>query len=106
MEFRDAVLARRMVRTYAPDRPVPRSQIDDLLRLAMRAPSAGNTQGWQFLVLDDAQSREVFWRATEDGEPNPWLARMRTAPALIIVLSDREAYLARYSEPDKGSTPP
>ena len=42
-----------MVRTYDPDRPVARAVIDDLLELAIRAPSAGFTQGWRFLVLDD-----------------------------------------------------
>ncbi len=29
---------------------------------------------------------------------------MRTAPVLIVCLSDREAYLERYAEPDKGWT--
>ena len=31
---------------------------------------------------------------------------MQTAPVLIVVFSDQNAYLERYSEPDKGSTPP
>ena len=106
MELRDAIRRRRMVRTYQADRPVPREILDELLELAVRAPSAGHTQGWHFLVLDDAPSRARFWAATGDGEPDPWLARMRTAPALIIVFSDREAYLSRYAEADKGSVPP
>jgi nitroreductase len=107
MEFREVVQARRMVRTYEPDRPVPRETIDDLLRLALRAPSAGHTQGWHFLVLEEPEDRAAFWAATsEGGDPDGWLQRMMTAPALIVVFSDREAYLQRYSEPDKGSVPP
>jgi nitroreductase len=107
MQLRDVVLARRMVRSYDPARPVARETIDELLRLAMRAPSAGHTQGWQFLVLDDITSRGAFWSATASGGvPDPWLARVQTAPALVVVFSDRNAYLARYAEPDKGSTPP
>ena len=35
------------------DRPVARAVVDELLELAVRAPSAGFTQGWRFLVLDD-----------------------------------------------------
>jgi nitroreductase len=107
MQLRDVVLARRMVRSYDPSRPVTRETIDELLRLAMRAPSAGHTQGWQFLVLDDITSRRSFWSATSSGGvPDPWLARVQTAPALVVVFSDRNAYLTRYAEPDKGSTPP
>ncbi|WP_375477861.1 nitroreductase family protein [uncultured Jatrophihabitans sp.] len=104
MELRDAVRRRRMVRSYDPDRPVPRTELEMLLNLAIRAPSAGHTQGWRFLVCDDITSRDTFWTATATGEPDRWLAGMRTAPALVVCLSDREAYLDRYAEPDKGWT--
>ncbi|MGH8961465.1 MAG: nitroreductase family protein [Jatrophihabitantaceae bacterium] len=104
MELIDAVRQRRMVRSYDAERPVPRQTVDELLRLAIRAPSAGHTQGWHFLVLDDITSRSSFWAATSDGESDPWLSRMQTAPVLIVCLSDKRAYLDRYAEPDKGWT--
>ena len=93
-----------MIRAYDPDRAVPRDLVETLLNLAIRAPSAGHTQGWRFLVLHDITSTTRFWAATTDGKPDRWLARMRTAPVLIVCLSDREAYLQRYAEPDKGWT--
>jgi nitroreductase len=102
MELAAAVRARRMVRSYDPDRPISRETLDELLRLAIRAPSAGHTQGWRFLVLDDITSRSAFWSATSGDEPDQWLARMRQAPALIVVFSNKSAYLDRYAEPDKG----
>jgi nitroreductase len=104
MELGDAVRNRRMIRTYDPNRPVSRESVDELLRLAVRAPSAGHTQGWQFLVLDDITSRTAFWAATAAGEPDSWRARLQTAPVLVIVWSDKDAYLDRYAEPDKGWT--
>jgi nitroreductase len=104
MELEDAVLRRRMVRTYDVDRAIERDTLDDLLRLAIRAPSAGHTQGWRFLVLDDITSREAFWNATAEGPDDSWLTRLQTAPALILFLSDKDAYLDRYAEPDKGWT--
>jgi nitroreductase len=102
MELAEAVRQRRMIRTYDPDRTIPREALDGMLSLAARAPSAGHTQGWHFLVLDDITSRAAFWRATSDGEVDSWLERMRTAPVLVVVFSDKDAYLDRYAEPDKG----
>jgi nitroreductase len=105
MEFADVVRRRRMTRTYQPDRDVPDDVVQTCLEFALRAPSAGYTQGWEFLVLRDITSRSRFWGATaEDGEPDPWRERMSTAPVLVLCLSDKEAYLDRYAEPDKGWT--
>ena len=104
MELSAAVRSRRMIRSYDPHRTIPRETVDELLSLATRAPSAGHTQGWQFLVLDDITSCAAFWRATSDEEPDAWLERMQTAPVVIVVFSDKDAYLDRYAEPDKGWT--
>ena len=104
MEFADVVRARRMIRTYDPDRAVPREQLEMLLKLAIRAPSAGHTQGWEFLVLDDITSRSAFWSATTDGEQDSWLARMQHGAGPGRLLLRRQAYLDRYAEPDKGWT--
>lgn len=103
MEFVETVRRRRMIRSYDPDRRVPPDVLSSLLELGIRAPSAGYSQGWRFLVLTDITSRERFWEITA-GAPNPWLDRMRTAPALIVCFSDKDAYLDRYAEPDKGWT--
>src|SRR5262249_51076172 len=75
MEFTEVVRRRRMVRAYDPSRPVPRAVIDDLLELATHAPSAGFSQGWQFLVLDTPAGCDAFWKASVDpGElPDSWL---------------------------------
>ncbi len=104
MELRQAIRRRRMTRTYQAGRPVPREVLDDLLDLAVRAPSAGFSQGWHFLVLDEPEGVARFWAATDDGETDGWLERLQTAPALIVCFSDKQAYLDRYAEPDKGWT--
>jgi nitroreductase len=105
MELTEAIRRRRMIRTYDPDRPISREVVDELLRLAVRAPSAGYSQGWRFLVLDDITSRSAFWGATTSDQPaDTWLRRLQTAPVLIICFSDKDAYLDRYAEPDKGWT--
>ena len=106
MEFSDVVRKRRMVRSYEPDRPVPVEVIDTALRNAIRAPSAGFSQGWDFIVLTRPEERQAYWAATTDpdDEPDSWLVGMRSAPVLILCLSDQGTYLRRYAEPDKGWT--
>jgi nitroreductase len=105
MDLLDAVRARRMVRAYDRTRPVAADAVTALLDLAVRAPSAGFTQGWDFVVLSDDEDRQRFWRATTDpGDPDSWLDGMRSAPVLVLCLSDPERYLDRYAEPDKGWT--
>lgn len=106
MEFSDVVRRRRMVRRYDPDRPVPRETVERCLEHAVRAPSAGFSQGWDFLVLTEEAERDLFWRTTTSpaGPSDTWLSGIRQAPVLILCLSDKEAYLDRYAAPDKGWT--
>jgi nitroreductase len=50
MLFDDVVLGRRSIRGYL-DKPVPRELIEEVIALAMRAPSSMNTQPWNFYVI-------------------------------------------------------
>lgn len=106
MELREVVRRRRMVRNYDPERPVPRAVLDRVLDHAIRAPSAGFSQGWDFVVLTDPADRDAFWAVdgTPDAQADGWLRGVRAAPCLILCCSDRGAYLRRYAEPDKGWT--
>ena len=94
-----------MVRRY-DDRPVDPAMVDRMLEHAIRAPSAGFSQGWAFLRLDAAEDLARFWRSTtpEGLGGGAWMAGMGTAPVVIVPLSHRDAYLDRYAEPDKGWT--
>jgi len=107
MEFQEVVRDRRMVRRYS-DEPVDPAVVDRLLANAVRAPSAGFSQGWAFLVLDTPRDVERFWAATTPPEaarePDAWLTGMRSAPVVIVPLASKAAYLGRYAEDDKGWT--
>jgi nitroreductase len=104
MEFSDVVRSRRMVRRYDPEQPVPAEALHAILRNATRAPSAGFSQGWDFVVLTEPAQREAFWAATTDpdDEPDAWLEGVSSAPVLVLCCSDEGSYLRRYAEPDKG----
>lgn len=57
MQTWDAILARRNVRTYRPD-PVPGDDLDRILEAGRRAPSARNSQPWDFVLVTDRHTLE------------------------------------------------
>lgn len=104
MEFQDVVRRRKMVRNYE-DRPLPVGALDRVLANAVRAPSAGFSQGWSFLALEGPEETGRFWEATfpEEGREESFVyTGLFTAPAIVVPLSHKQAYLDRYAEPDKG----
>jgi len=105
MEFQDVVRRRRMVRSYT-DEPVDPAVVDRAVRNATRAPSAGFSQGWGFLVLDRPDAVRRYWAATAEDvtAPDAWLTGMMRAPVVIVPCSSKAAYLGRYAEDDKGWT--
>jgi nitroreductase len=108
MDFQEVVRRRRMVRNFDPERPVDGSVRERILENALRGPSAGNSQGFEFLVCETADERERFWKATSS-DPGPdaddlFGTGLRRAPLIVVPLSSRDAYLDRYAEPDKGWT--
>lgn len=91
-----------MVRNYT-DEPVGQEAIERIVNAAVKAPSAGFSQGQRFVVVTDANARNAVARAggedryVADGF-DPWISN---APVHIVVCVDKGAYLRRYSEPDK-----
>jgi nitroreductase len=105
MEFQDVVRRRRMVRNYTTE-PVDPAIVERALSNATRAPSAGFSQGWGFLVLDTPEDVRRYWTATTEGieDPDEWLSGMMRAPVLVVPCTSKASYLRRYAEPDKGWT--
>src|SRR5215216_6566923 len=104
MEFQDVVRKRRMVRSFE-SRELPAEVVDRILANAQRAPSAGFSQGWAFVVLSGPAETRRYWQAVgpEDRDGFAWRG-LFNAPLLIVCLSNKSAYLDRYAEPDKGWT--
>jgi len=78
-----AIRSRRSIRRFTSE-PVPDDAIKALLEAAMSAPSAGNQQPWEFVVIKD--------RAVLDKIPDvhPHAQMCRQAPAAIVVCGNLE----------------
>ena len=106
MELSDAAQGRRMVRTFS-GAALPPEVLDRVLELACTAPSAGNTGGWDAVVLVGPEQTAPFWDATTTAD---WRERSRRwpglalAPVVVALFVHPDAYVARYREPDKRAS--
>lgn len=102
MEFTDVVHLRRMVRNFSDQSVSPRS-IERILEFAQRGPSAGFTQGQDFVMITNSEDRKVIAEICGEKEYvakgfDPFISR---APVLIVPCTSEAAYRRRYREPDK-----
>jgi len=83
----DAIFNRRSIRSYT-DEEVSDAAVEGLLRAAMAAPSAGNEQPWEFVVIRDRPTMEGIMAV------HPYSAMLKEAPVAICVCGDldREKY--------------
>jgi nitroreductase len=84
------------------ERPVPREVILECLRLAVQAPTGGNRQGWQWVIVTDAEKkrrigewyRESWSEYSSAGRPTYAEDDPRRAQQARVVTSAR--YLADH----------
>lgn len=80
METWDAIRARRNVRTYRDD-PIPAADLDRIAEAGWRAPSAGNRQHWNFIIVterEQLQKLSTVWQGARH------IAGAAAAIALIV----------------------
>ena len=80
------ILERKSVRTYS-DKKVEKEDLEKLLRVAMAAPTAMNSQPWVFIVVDKKETLESL------GEQLPYAEMLKEAQAAIIVCGDMKKAL-------------
>lgn len=92
-----------MVRKYE-QKPIPKDVLHRVLETARHAPSAGFSQGFDFVVLTSPAELDWFYSTTDDpDDPEAYPGREpATAPQCIVLpYANKRAYLERYSQPDK-----
>ncbi|KZC99459.1 5,6-dimethylbenzimidazole synthase [Thalassospira sp. MCCC 1A02898] len=103
-QFINLLLWRRDVRRFRTD-PIPKGDIDDLIKEACLAPSVGNCQPWRFVKVNDPKRRksirDSFERANNEalndyhGERAKLYASLKLqgmdqAPVQLAVFADEE----------------
>jgi nitroreductase len=86
-----AIEARRSVRRYQPI-AVPDADLEQILTLAGKAPSAFNVQPWRFVVVREPALKERLQAAAYNQ------AQVGAAPVLIVLYSDMADVLANLDE--------
>ena len=77
-------------------RPVPRDVVLECLRLAIQAPTGGNSQGWRWVVVDDAEKRAGL-AALYRKRAEPYLGGYRNvAPDAANPVLDSSQYLTDH----------
>jgi len=118
-ELCELAMNRRSIRGYQKDKEVPEEVIRKILEIARWAPSGGNGQPWEFIVIRDKETRDkiadLFLKQQEHkkememavrGDAKMTGAGFRNAPVHIIVLGDprvNESYPIRTREEKSDS---
>jgi nitroreductase len=101
MSVKEAIETRRSIRKYVQE-PIPKEDIEEIIRLTRLAPSAWNIQPWRFIIVTEHESKRQLHLAANK---HPQVA---SAPAIIVLTSDMEDAIAHVEEfvhpdlPDEG----
>jgi nitroreductase len=95
MEFFDLVHKRHSIRAYQAT-PVERGKIESILDLVRLAPSAGDLQGFEIVVVDDAETK----RALADAALGQGF--VATAPVVLAFCANSARSEGKYGK--RGAT--
>jgi nitroreductase len=90
-EFLDFLISRTSVREYL-DEELSEDDIVFLLDSASTAPSAGNLEAWDAVIIREADQKEALMAAAYD-QP-----QLEAAPVLIVVCANYVRSMSRYGE--------
>ncbi|GAL96227.1 NADH/NADPH-flavin oxidoreductase [Acetobacter tropicalis NRIC 0312] len=95
LDVASAILARRATKVFDAEHRIPEEDLETILGLARRMPTAFNIQNWRFVVVEDTELRREIRKVAWD-QP-----QVTDASALLILCADIKAWKkspARYWE--------
>lgn len=86
MEVSQAIEQRRAIKAYDPEHRMTENEIETLMSLAMRSPTAWNIQNWRFVLVRDPEQRKKLRAAAWDQ------AQVTDASLLVVLTADTLAW--------------
>jgi len=83
MDAIEAIMTRRSIRKYT-DKPVTEDQVKQILAAAMAAPTAGNQQAWEFVVITDRKILDAI------PDVHPYSRMILEASTAVLVCGNLE----------------
>jgi nitroreductase len=101
MDVLQAIHQRRSIRSFT-DEPVPDELVRQIIEAGTWAPSAGNMQAWEFVIVKDREARRKVVDTTSAGSTarggvytQEW---MMAAPVIVVVCYDVKRMNAKYGQ--------
>jgi len=95
MDLMDAIKGRRSVRRFK-NQAIPNELITQLIEAATSAPSAGNIQPWEFVIVKNSITKEKLLKASHNQ------VSIQEAPVVIVVCADQQRSSTGYG--NRGET--
>ena len=86
MDTVEAIKTRRAVKHYDPDHRMTDDEVEQLLSLALLAPTAFNIQNWRFVIVRDPELRKQIRQVAWDQ------AQVTEASLLVVLCADTKSW--------------
>lgn len=86
MNVSEAIETRRAIKAYDPEHRIGDAEVEQLMSLAMRSPTAWNIQNWRFVLVRDPEQRKKVRAAAWDQ------AQVTDASLLVVLTADLKAW--------------
>lgn len=91
MDVFEAIKGRRSIRSFAPE-PIPDADLEKILEAGIAAPSAGNCQPWEFVIVKDPENKQKLVQAARG---HSFLAE---AAVVVVICADVNRTAGRYGD--------
>ncbi len=82
METIDAIRSRRAINFFDPSRGVPEEKLLEIIEVAGLAPSSGNLQPWEVVLVTDPERKRALRRCASNQ------AKVEEASAVLIIIAN------------------
>jgi nitroreductase len=89
--FRELALKRRSIRSFIP-KELDDKKINEILETAILAPSAGNLQSWEFILIKDKTIKQKLVKIAYDQD---FIAQ---APIVLVLCANKERSKKKYGK--------